>query len=173
MQEIFKKNNDKFKIDIALDGGIFEENIPQRRLRVQRSIKGGIGRLQHLESLERLRQLERLAHIKQLKITNLSYEKVKIATPPKETIVFLDPPYENTAKYSKGIDYKGFYMWIDTLTKQGYKVYLMSYNSPLICVKEFSHRSSLSATANNKVTEKLFSNIEDKKGKKIIQRSLF
>jgi len=165
-----KKINDKFKTDIALDGGIFEENITQRRLRVQRNIKERVGELQHLTSLE---QLERLTHLNLLKKTNLSYEKVKITTPPKETIIFLDPPYENTAKYSKGINYKEFYDWIGTLTRQGYKVYLSSYNSPLFCVKEFSHRSSLSATVNKKVIEKLFSNIKDKKEKKIIQGSLF
>jgi len=127
--------------------------------------------MQHLENLKKSskkadifksidkssmsQQLERV-QLQQLEISNLSYDEVTISTPIKETIIYLDPPYENTAKYSKGICHKELYEWIDGLTRRGYKVYLSGYESELRCVEEFSHRSTLSATANNKVVEKLF-----------------
>ena len=48
---------------------------------------------QHLASLQ---QLEQLKQLERLKISNLSYEQVKIETPISETIIYCDPPYKGT-----------------------------------------------------------------------------
>ena len=110
-------------------------------------------------------ELERLQQLQQLEITNLDYREVKFATPKNETIVYLDPPYFETAKYQKGLDYNELYDWIGNLSKKGYKIYLSSYKSPLIEVQQFVHRSILSPKANNRVCEKLFTNFKDEDSK--------
>jgi len=43
---------------------------------------------------------------------------------------------------------------------------MSSYESHLPCVLELEHRSTLSATVNNKITEKVFSNVPVIKEKK-------
>ena len=63
-------------------------------------------RLEQMERLERLDQMERLERLEQMEMTNLSYEDVEINTPIDETIIYLDPPYENTAKYEKCVDHR-------------------------------------------------------------------
>jgi site-specific DNA-adenine methylase len=118
-------------------------------------------RLQRLQSLERLQRLQSLERLERLEITNLSYEIVTITTPIESTIIYLDPPYFNTSKYAEGhgLNYEELYQWI---RGNPYKVYMSEYNAPFECVKEFIHRCTLSATANNKKTERLFCNQTEK-----------
>jgi len=151
--------NKKFELDLKMNVGLFEENMTQRRLRLCSSLDNIYDRID-MQQLERLQQLQQLERLQRLQITNKSYEQIEITTLPKETIIYLDPPYEDTAKYNKGICHKEFYAWVDTLIEKGFKVYISSYKCPLPCILELEHRSTLSATANNKVTEKLFCNIE-------------
>lgn len=108
-------------------------------------------RLQQLENLERLHQLENL---ERLEISNLSYEQVKITTPIHETVIYLDPPYKGTEKYQHDISHDDLLAWIKS---SPYKIYLSSYEfDGLFECLSMKHRSTLSATANNKVEEKLF-----------------
>ena len=112
-----------------------------------------------MEQLERLAQLERLEQLERLKLTNLSYEEVKIETPMEETIIYCDPPYKGTGKYEKDINHNNFLEWVKN---SPYKIYVSSYEFDLPCVFELSHKSSLSATNNNKKTvERLFCNQEE------------
>jgi 16S rRNA G966 N2-methylase RsmD len=111
--------------------------------------------LEHLQRLERLQQLQQLQQLDKLKITNLSYEQVQISTPIDETIIYLDPPYFNTQKYALQMCQDTLIDWIK---QSPYKIYVSSYAFPLPIVKEFNHRSTLSATANNKTVERLFCN---------------
>jgi len=97
--------------------------------------------------------------LERLKITNLSYEDVEITTPIESTVIYLDPPYFNTKKYQNKICHDTLYEWI---RNSPYKIYISSYDMPFEVVAEFEHRSKLSATANNKVIEKLFCNKTDK-----------
>ena len=117
--------------------------------------------LQRLQKLERLQILERLQSLERLQITNLSYELVEINTPIESTIIYLDPPYLGTTKYAEGngLNYDELYKWI---IESPYKVYMSEYNAPFECVKEFIHRCTLSATANNKKIERLFCNQPEK-----------
>ena len=134
------------------------DSVQDRRLEVMRVIKRSLGRIdmQQLEQLSRLQQLERLQQLNQLEISNKSYIDVEINTPIEETIIYLDPPYIGTAKYSKDILHDELYEYIN---KSPYKIYMSSYEAPFECVFELSHRSTLSASNNNKkVVEKLFCN---------------
>jgi len=156
--------NEKYELDIEMNQGLFGENRKQRRKRMQNTIvtinnkDRGLENLQRLENLERLQNLEnleRLQNLENLEITCQSYSTVNINTPIDETIIYLDPPYKKTAKYQSGICYDTLYRYIE---ESPYKIYLSSYESPLDCVLELEHRSILSATANNPVIEKLFTN---------------
>ena len=146
------------------DSLLVADTVNERRLVVMRYVKSEIGRLdlQQLERLNivnRLQQLEKLDNVCSLNITNLSYEKVQINTPIDETVIYLDPPYDKTAKYSSVICHKELNEFI---ASSPYKVYVSGYDMDLPIVAEFSHRSTLSATANNKVVEKLYCNcVED------------
>jgi len=69
----------------------------------------------------------------------------------------LDPPYKNTASYSKTIDFDKLEEYIN---KSPYKIYVSGYENTydMIEVASFKHRSTLSPTANNEVEEKLYCN---------------
>ena len=75
------------------------------------------------------------------------------------TIIYLDPPYFNTAKYQKDICYEAF---LNYVKNSPYKIYMSSYSLPFNLVKTFEHRSTLSSIANNKVKENLYCNREEK-----------
>jgi hypothetical protein len=76
--------------------------------------------------------------------------------------------YIKTHKYQKNDD--NLHSKINDYIKNSpYKIYLSSYEwNGLAVVKEFSHRSTLSATANNKVVERLFCNQNE-----IVKNTLF
>lgn len=103
----------------------------------------------------------------------LDYAKVEI---PDDSVIYCDIPYEDTNVYSKaeGFDYERFYDWCEHQTQP---VFISSYQMPddrFDCIEEFSHRSTLSATANNLVTERIYVPKHQKeRGNRAIQLSLF
>ena len=105
----------------------------------------------------------------------LDYAKVEI---PKDSVIYCDIPYEGTDGYlekdSGGFDYERFYDWCEHQTQP---VFISSYQMPddrFDCIEEFSHRSTLSATANNLVTERIYVPKHQKeRGNRAIQLSLF
>jgi site-specific DNA-adenine methylase len=106
--------------------------------------------------LQQLQQLHQLHRLQRLEITSGCYSNVTITTPIDETVIYLDPPYINTAKYQNNIDHDALYDWI---ANSQYKIYLSSYESHLTPVFEINHRSTLTPKNNSKqVVEKLFSN---------------
>jgi len=169
-----KKHNTYLTIN---DKSLFDEDIKQRAKRIKNQVRFRLGLNQELKMIPHISQIFQLEELKDinlsnLNITNQSYEQVQFTTPPNETIIYLDPPYENTGKYEKDIDHKEFYKWVDTLIAKGFKVYISSYECHLPCVLEIEHTSSLSATATNKVIEKLFCSVDENVSKDI-QLSLF
>ena len=156
-----KEFNNKFDVNIILDYESclfgYEESINDRRLRIMQQVKASMPQRMDLERLEQLQQLQQLEQLQQLHITNLSYEQVEITTPIDETIIYLDPPYKNTASYSKTIDFDKLEEYIN---KSPYKIYVSGYENTydMIEVASFKHRSTLSPTANNEVEEKLYCN---------------
>lgn len=85
----------------------------------------------------------------------LDYAEVPI---PEGSVIYCDIPYEDTNVYNKAeqFDYERFYRWAETQTQP---VFISSYNMPrdrFDCIMEFEHRSTLSASANNLVTERIF-----------------
>ena len=114
-------------------------------------------RLQSLQSLQSLESLERLERLERLEQFSTDYQNVKIY---KDSVIYCDIPYENTNVYTldkkQNFDFERFYSWCE---KQTEPVFISSYKMPedrFICIATFEHRSILSATANNKVLEKVF-----------------
>lgn len=101
------------------------------------------------------------------------YQQVTI---PDDSVIYCDIPYEDTNVYNKaeGFDYERFYDWCEHQTQP---VFISSYQMPedrFDCIEEFSHRSTLSATANNLVTERIYVPKHQKeRGNRAIQLSLF
>lgn len=85
----------------------------------------------------------------------LSYEQVVI---PPDSVIYCDIPYKGTNIYNgvEDFDYERFYTWAES---QNAPVFISSYQMPtdrFDCIEEFTHRSTLCATANNLVTERIF-----------------
>lgn len=103
----------------------------------------------------------------------LDYASVAI---PEDSVIYCDIPYEGTDVYNKasGFDYERFYKWCEQQTQP---VFISSYQMPtdrFDCIKEFSHRSTLCATANNLVTERIFvPHHQKERGNRNVQLTLF
>ena len=103
----------------------------------------------------------------------LDYEEVTI---PEDSVIYCDIPYEDTNVYNKaeGFDYERFYQWCERQTQP---VFISSYQMPedrFDCIEEFTHRSTLSATANNLVTECIYvPKHQAERGNRIVQLTLF
>lgn len=103
----------------------------------------------------------------------LDYEEVAI---PEDSVIYCDIPYEDTNVYNKaeGFDYERFYQWCERQTQP---VFISSYQMPedrFDCIEDFTHRSTLSATANNLVTERIYvPKHQAERGNRIVQLTLF
>lgn len=103
----------------------------------------------------------------------LDYEEVTI---PEDSVIYCDIPYEDTNVYNKaeGFDYERFYQWCERQTQP---VFISSYQMPedrFDCIEEFTHRSTLSATANNLVTERIYvPKHQTERGNRTVQLTLF
>ena len=96
-----------------------------------------------------------------VKFFNKNYYDLDI---PENSIIYCDPPYENTTKYVDRTEFNHilFWDWVRTKSKQGHKVYVSEYNAPsdFVCVWQKDTKSQLSAngvSGGNKLsTERLF-----------------
>lgn len=116
-------------------------------------------RICHIQQLQGLRQLENLQVIKQNKIKFYSKD-YKDFSDVKDSIIYLDPPYENTRriyKYSE-LNYDEFYSWCKTMSKDNI-VLISGYNMPddFEVVYEFKKaKSTLQSGTHANKYEKLF-----------------
>ena len=116
--------------------------------------------LHRLQYMERNRSMQfQPSTITPDRITSsvLDYEQVYI---PDDSVIYCDPPYAGTDAYKRDkgnqFDYPRFYDWC---CRQAQPVFISSYHMPadrFELVKAFSHRCTLSPTANNQVYECIF-----------------
>ena len=135
--------------------------------------------LERLERLQSLESLERLERLQRLTVSQKSYADIEILP---DSLIYCDIPYKNTDGYDNknnkfSFDYDLFYSWC---LKQKEPLIISEYNMPEGDFIEFDQRekqSTLSATANNKVIEKLYIPRTQKylwpKKEKFIQLDLF
>ncbi len=83
---------------------------------------------------------------------------------PPNSIIYCDPPYENTTKYTanKGFDHAEFWAWARVKTLEGHSVYVSEYNAPADFVEVWrkTAKISLDSSAISDRTEKLFTYCE-------------
>ena len=100
--------------------------------------------------------------LKNLKDVIFKYGSYQNIVLPKESILYLDPPYKGTTKYKDDFNHSDFWQWCREKVKEGHKVFVSEYNAPedFKCIWEKETKSSLSAngkSGGNKLsTEKLF-----------------
>ena len=93
--------------------------------------------LQSLERLERLQSLEKQESFKSLEIHQGCYKEVELPE-PSECVIYCDPPYINSEGYHKqtlkngktSFNHGEFYDYIESLARQGYKVFISEYDMP-------------------------------------------
>lgn len=100
------------------------------------------------------------------------YQAVTI---PEGSVIYCDIPYKDTNVYdtTNGFDYDRFYEWC---ARQTQPLFISSYEMPadrFRCIEEFTHRSTLSASANNEVTERIFIPMHQQPPARPVQLSLF
>ena len=57
----------------------------------------------------------------------LDYKKIKYK---KNSIIYCDPPYQNTAKYKCVFNHVEFWDWVRKMSKDGYNIFVSEYNAP-------------------------------------------
>ncbi len=149
--------------------------VQKKKSQDKSSTASGQNELHRLQYRERQHSLPRYSGGQILPITSsvLDYEEVAI---PEDSVIYCDIPYEDTNVYNKaeGFDYERFYQWCERQTQP---VFISSYQMPedrFDCIEEFTHRSTLSATANNLVTERIYvPKHQAERGNRIVQLTLF
>lgn len=85
-----------------------------------------------------------------------SYDELDI---PSNSIIYCDPPYNNTTKYKGGFDSDKFWYWCRSMSSKGHTVFVSEYNAPddFECIWSKQVASSLTKdTGSKKSVEKLF-----------------
>ena len=93
--------------------------------------------LQSLANLERLQSLESLERLERLEFYQKDYKKVELPE-PSECVIYCDPPYINSEGYHKqtlkngktSFNHSEFYDYVESLARQGYKVFISEYEMP-------------------------------------------
>ena len=78
---------------------------------------------------------------------------------PNNSIIYCDPPYKDTTKYSNLFNHDEFWEWCRQKSKEGHSVYISEYNAPddFECIWQKEIVSSLTKdTGSKKGVEKLF-----------------
>jgi DNA adenine methylase len=90
-----------------------------------------------------------------------TYDKLHI---PPNSIIYCDPPYENTTKYdfNKTFNHTDFWQWCRNKSDEGHTVYISEYNAPsdFNLIAEFKHSSCMNKSKHKQTIERLFSYTE-------------
>jgi DNA adenine methylase len=120
-----------------------------------------IGTIRNYQNEALLNVKKQIPKLKGVEFFNLPYNQVSI---PPNSIIYCDPPYENTSKYKTGeqFNHDEFWQWCRDKSLEGHTVYISEYNAPddFDCVWEKTVSSQLSANGKSGgskfSTEKLF-----------------
>lgn len=92
-----------------------------------------------------------------IEIYNLNYNELLL--PDEHCIIYCDPPYNNTTKYSNNFDSNDFYKWLRKQKAIGHSIYLSEYNAPedfkIIWEKEVNN-TLVKNTGSKRGIEKLY-----------------
>lgn len=65
--------------------------------------------------------------LQEVKFVNCSYDSLTI---PKNSIIYCDPPYQNTTGYKINFDHTKFWQWVREKHKEGHTIFISEYNAP-------------------------------------------
>jgi DNA adenine methylase len=95
--------------------------------------------------------------IKGIKFIHSNYQDLEI---PENSLIYCDPPYENTTGYKDDFNHLDFWQWCRNKAKEGHKVFISEYNAPgdfkCIWEKELKTPISKNSKVNKINSEKLF-----------------
>ena len=118
----------------------------------------GISRNYQTESIRNIRS--QIPSMSDVIFKNEEYYNLEI---PSNSIIYCDPPYENTSGYSVEFDHEKFWQWVREKTIEGHLVYVSEFSAPddFICIFDKQFTSNLSVTGNGHggrkiMDEKLF-----------------
>lgn len=149
-----KENKDSFKDWIVGYAG-FQLSFGAMWFSGYRKDKQGVRNYSH----EAMRNVDRQAKSLQgIKFLHTSYSDLRI---PENSIIYCDPPYENTAKYSAVGEFQHveFWQWCRDKSKEGHTVFISEYNAPddFECIWQQELNVSVAKNGKHKkAVEKLF-----------------
>ena len=103
--------------------------------------------------------INQVEKIKGVTFIHSSYNELEI---PSNSIIYCDPPYENTTSYKDKFNHQEFWQWCRNMTLLGHTVFISEYNAPddFKCIWQQEVKSSLSANgvsgSSKTSVEKLF-----------------
>ena len=101
---------------------------------------------------------KQLPNLIEVDFVNCSYENLEI---PNNSLIYCDPPYENTAKYKVGdFNHVDFWQWCREKAKEGHQVFVSEYNAPIDFKCIWSKEVTTTLNTSKKDTEKLFTYIQ-------------
>lgn len=104
---------------------------PEKRLYILNIIKKYLDKMQNLNQIERLSGVQDLERLGRVQLFNKDWKDFIKETPHeilKDSIIYCDPPYEDTAEYMvDGFNHDEFWEWFRTTP---YTVYVSSYKAP-------------------------------------------
>lgn len=162
---VFNEFDDFMKNNFGIDCWPNHLTITGKRLYLKRICANRID-FQQLQQLQQLQRLEQLQQLQRLQFTNCDYREVKIEP---NSVIYCDIPYKGTADYGSTFNHSLFFNWADA---QNNPVFISEYevkDDRFTLLKQFSHRSTYSSSANNKVVERLYGN---KSAADIIQKAI-
>lgn len=104
---------------------------PEKRLYILNIIKKYLDKMQNLNQIERLSGVQDLERLGRVQLFNKDWKDFIKETPHeilKDSIIYCDPPYEDTAEYMvDGFNHDEFWQWF---RETPYCVYVSSYKAP-------------------------------------------
>lgn len=99
--------------------------------------------------------LEQVKRLKGVVFNNCSYDELDI---PSNSLIYCDPPYQDSKKYKDCFDNDKFWQWCRDMTNKGHQVFISEYKAPddFTCVWEKDFKTLLNANKEKKTIERLF-----------------
>ena len=91
--------------------------------------------------------------LKGVKLVHSRYKDLKI---PDNSLIYCDPPYENTTGYKDAFNHSDFWQWCREKHTEGHMVFISAYNAPEDFECVWSMEVSTTLNSSKKAIEKLF-----------------
>ena len=114
---LYSAENSDFKYNLAVE--ILENEENWRQYKQTETYNNKIERLEQIERLQQLEQLGQLQQLERVQLLELHNKSYKDFSHLENTIIYLDPPYENTTGYhGETFEHKEFYNWAYEMSKK-------------------------------------------------------